>query len=108
MFFCGNTMNSKLTSMICVLVLIGLFSLLYDATRKAQAHGISVREAYEDLRTLVAEIEVDIDEAEKGNEAAEIRVRNKIQEIQLAAREVRLSTIEIWNEPAKHIEYKSE
>ena len=50
----------------------------------------------------------DIEEAEKGNEAAEIRVRNKMQEIKLAAHEVQLSTIEIWHEPTENVAHKSD
>ena len=106
--FYGNTMNSKSTSMICALVLIGLFFMLYDATREAQAHNMTVSKAYENLRLLVTEIAADIEEAEKGNEAAEIRVRDKMREIKLAAHEVQLSTIRICNKPAENIEHKSD
>jgi hypothetical protein len=81
--------------------------MLYDATRKAQAHNITVSKAYENLRLLVTDIAADIDEAEKGNEAAEIRVRDKMQEIKLAAHEVQLSTIEISHKPAENIKYTS-
>ena len=105
--FYGNTMNSKSTSMICALVLTSLFFMLYDATRKAQAHNMAVSKAYENLRLLVTEIAADIEEAEKGNEAAEIRVRDKMQEIKLAAHEVQLSTIEIWHKPAENIKHIS-
>jgi hypothetical protein len=100
-------MNSKSTSIICALVLISLFFVLYNTTRKAQARSMSVSKAYENLRLLVAEIGADIEEAEKGNEAAEIRVRDKMQEIKLAARQVHNSTIEISHKPAENIKYTS-
>jgi hypothetical protein len=100
-------MNYKSTSIICALVLISLFFMLYDKTRKAQARSMSVSKTYENLRLLVAEIGADIEEAEKGNETAEIRVRNKMKEIKLAAHEVQLSTIEIWHKPAENIKHIS-
>jgi hypothetical protein len=100
-------MNCKSTSMICALVLIRLFFMLYDATRKAQAHNMTVSKTYENLRLLVTEIAADIEEAEKGNEAAEIRVRDKMQEIKLAAHEVQLTTIEICHKPAENIKHIS-
>jgi hypothetical protein len=38
---------------------------------------------------------MDINKTEEGNEAAEIRVRNKMQEIKQAAHRVQLATLEI-------------
>jgi len=50
---------------------------------------------YEDLKTLVAEIEVDINKAEGGNKAAGTRVRKQMQRIKQAAQEVRNRILEI-------------
>jgi len=50
---------------------------------------------YEDLKTLVAEIEADVDKAEGGNKAAGTRVRKQMQSIKQAAQAVRSSILEI-------------
>ncbi len=50
---------------------------------------------YEDLKTLVAEIEMDVDKAEGGNKAAGTRVRKQMQQIKQAAQEVRNRVLEI-------------
>ena len=50
---------------------------------------------YEDLKTLIAEIEADVDKAEGGNKAAGTRVRKQMQEIKKAAQAVRSSVLEI-------------
>jgi tripartite-type tricarboxylate transporter receptor subunit TctC len=50
---------------------------------------------YENLKTLVAEIEADINKAEGGNKAAGTRVRKQMQAIKKAAQEVRNSVLEI-------------
>lgn len=50
---------------------------------------------YENLKTLVAEIEADINKAEGGNKAAGTRVRKQMQAIKKAAQEVRNSILEI-------------
>ena len=50
---------------------------------------------YEDLKTLVAEIEADVDKAEGGNKAAGTRVRKQMQSIKQAAQAVRASILEI-------------
>jgi hypothetical protein len=50
---------------------------------------------YEDLRTLVAEIEADINKAEGGNKAAGTRVRKQMQTIKQAAQSVRNRVLEI-------------
>jgi tripartite-type tricarboxylate transporter receptor subunit TctC len=50
---------------------------------------------YEDLKTLVAEIEADIDKAEGGNKAAGTRVRKQMQQIKQAAQNVRNRILEI-------------
>ncbi len=50
---------------------------------------------YEDLKTLVAEIEVDVNKAEGGNKAAGTRVRKQMQDIKQAAQNVRNRILEI-------------
>ncbi len=50
---------------------------------------------YETLKTLVAEIEADINKAEGGNKAAGTRVRKQMQEIKKAAQVVRSAILEI-------------
>jgi len=50
---------------------------------------------YEALKTLVAEIEADINKAEGGNKAAGTRVRKQMQQIKQAAQEVRNRILEI-------------
>jgi tripartite-type tricarboxylate transporter receptor subunit TctC len=50
---------------------------------------------YEDLKTLVAEIEMDVDKAQGGNKAAGTRVRKQMQMIKQAAQEVRNRVLEI-------------
>ena len=50
---------------------------------------------YEDLKTLVAEIESDIDKAEGGNKAAGTRVRKQMQRIKQGSQEVRNKILEI-------------
>jgi len=50
---------------------------------------------YEDLKTLVAEIEADINKAQGGNKAAGTRVRKQMQQIKQAAQDVRNRILEI-------------
>ena len=50
---------------------------------------------YERLKTLVAEIEADINKAEGGNKAAGTRVRKQMQDIKQAAQVVRNKILEI-------------
>lgn len=50
---------------------------------------------YEALKTLVAEIEMDVDKALGGNKAAGTRVRKQMQQIKQAAQEVRNRVLEI-------------
>ena len=50
---------------------------------------------YETLKTLVSEIETEIDKAQKGNKAAGTRVRKQMQQIKQAAQAVRKSVLEI-------------
>jgi len=50
---------------------------------------------YEDLKTLVTEIEADINKAEGGNKAAGTRVRKQMQSIKKASQNVRKSILEI-------------
>lgn len=50
---------------------------------------------YENLKSLVAEIEADIDKAEGGNKAAGTRVRKQMQQIKQAAQGVRNCILEI-------------
>jgi hypothetical protein len=50
---------------------------------------------YEALKTLVAEIEMDVDKAQGGNKAAGTRVRKQMQMIKQAAQEVRNRVLEI-------------
>ena len=52
-------------------------------------------QAYEDLKQLVAEIEVDINKAEGGNKAAGTRVRKQMQAIKQASQNVRNTVLEI-------------
>jgi hypothetical protein len=50
---------------------------------------------YETLKTLVAEIEADINKAIGGNKAAGTRVRKQMQDIKQAAQAVRNKILEI-------------
>jgi hypothetical protein len=50
---------------------------------------------YEKLKTLVAEIETDINKAEGGNKAAGTRVRKQMQDIKKATQIVRNRILEI-------------
>jgi hypothetical protein len=52
-------------------------------------------QAYEELKKLVAETEVDINKAEGGNKAAGTRVRKQMQEIKKAAQNVRNTVLEL-------------
>ena len=52
-------------------------------------------EQYESLKTLVAEIEADVNKAEGGNKAAGTRVRKQMQLIKKASQEVRNAILEI-------------
>lgn len=52
-------------------------------------------QAYEELKKLVAETEVDINKAEGGNKAAGTRVRKQMQEIKKAAQNVRNTILEL-------------
>ena len=50
---------------------------------------------YESLKTLIAEIEADINKAEGGNKAAGTRVRKQMQQIKQAAQSVRNRILEV-------------
>lgn len=50
---------------------------------------------YEELKTLVTEIEADISKAEGGNKAAGTRVRKQMQKVKQAAQTVRNRILEI-------------
>ncbi len=50
---------------------------------------------YDTLKTLVAEIEADIEKAQGGNKAAGTRVRKQMQKIKQAAQTVRNKVLEI-------------
>ena len=50
---------------------------------------------YEDLKTMVAEIEADVNKAQGGNKAAGTRVRKQMQKIKEAAQNVRNRILEI-------------
>lgn len=50
---------------------------------------------YEDLKTLVAEIEEDLNKAETGNKAAGTRVRKQMQSIKTAATAIRAKILEL-------------
>ena len=52
-------------------------------------------QAYENLKSLVMEVETDISKAEGGNKAAGTRVRKQMQTIKKAAQEVRNCILEL-------------
>jgi hypothetical protein len=54
---------------------------------------------YETLKTLVAEIEMDINKAEGGNKAAGTRVRKQMQKIKQASQQLRNRVLEIRSVP---------
>jgi len=54
---------------------------------------------YETLKTLVAEIDMDINKAEGGNKAAGTRVRKQMQDIKKASQQVRNRVLEIRSVP---------
>lgn len=51
-------------------------------------------EAFERLKQLVAEAEVDVAKGESGNKAAKVRARKKMQEIKSAAQDVRTGLLD--------------
>ncbi len=50
---------------------------------------------YETLKTLVAEIEDDINKAQEGNKAAGTRVRKQMQQIKQSAQAIRSGVLEL-------------
>jgi hypothetical protein len=60
---------------------------------------IILMQEYEDLKTLVAEIEADISKAEGGNKAAGTRVRKQMQKVKQASQNVRNRVLEIRSVP---------
>lgn len=50
---------------------------------------------FEDLKTLVAEIEDDLNKAKSGNKAAGTRVRKQMQEIKTVAGAIRSKILEL-------------
>lgn len=50
---------------------------------------------YETLKTLVAEIEDDVNKAQSGNKAAGTRVRKQMQQIKQTAQAIRTGIIEL-------------
>ena len=50
---------------------------------------------YEDLKTIVAEIEDDLNKAESGNKAAGTRVRKQMQQIKKIAGAIRNKVLEL-------------
>ncbi len=50
---------------------------------------------YEDLKTMVAEIEDDLNKAEGGNKAAGTRVRKQMQQIKKVAQAIRSKILEL-------------
>jgi hypothetical protein len=54
---------------------------------------------YEQLNVLIAEIEMDINKAEGGNNAAGTRVRKQMQAVKRASQELRNRVLELRSEP---------
>jgi hypothetical protein len=52
-------------------------------------------QAYETLKTLVAEIEAEIIKAQNGNKAAGTRVRKQMQQVKQAAQAIRTGILEL-------------
>ena len=52
-------------------------------------------QAYETLKTLVAEIEAEIIKAQNGNKAAGTRVRKQMQQVKQAAQAIRIGILEL-------------
>jgi hypothetical protein len=50
---------------------------------------------YETLKTLVAEIEDEVNKAQSGNKSAGTRVRKQMQQVKEAAQEIRKAIIEL-------------
>ena len=50
---------------------------------------------YEDLKTIIAEIEDDLNKAEGGNKAAGTRVRKQMQQIKKVANAIRSKILEL-------------
>ena len=50
---------------------------------------------YETLKTLVADIESEVNKAQEGNKAAGTRVRKQMQQIKEAAHEIRSKILEL-------------
>lgn len=51
--------------------------------------------SFEELKGLVADVEADVEKAEKGNKAAGTRVRKQMQSIKKAAQAVRQEILEL-------------
>ncbi len=58
----------------------------------------SLMQEYENLKTLVEQVEEDITKAQGGNKAAGTRVRKTMQEIKAAAQDVRVKILEARTE----------
>jgi len=56
-------------------------------------------EAFDRLKTIMAEAEQDLMKAEKGNKAAGTRVRKAMQDLKKAAQEVRAKILEMRTTP---------
>lgn len=52
-------------------------------------------EAFDKLKTLLAEVEDDLAKAEGGNKAAGVRVRKVMQDVKDTAQEIRLKILEL-------------
>ena len=52
-------------------------------------------EAYQRLKSLVADVEADLEKAVGGNRAAQTRVRKTMQDIKAAAQEIREGLLDI-------------
>ena len=50
---------------------------------------------YENLKTMIEEIEADVSKAEGGNKAAGTRVRKQMQDVKKAAQSVRNTVLEL-------------
>ena len=56
---------------------------------------------YEELKTIIADIEDDLNKAESGNKAAGTRVRKQMQQIKKVANAVRSKILELRSSEAK-------
>ena len=60
-------------------------------------------EIYNNLQKVVAEVQPDLEKAERGNKSAAVRVRKAMQEVKKIAQDLRKEMMEIKNTDSKEV-----